>query len=339
METYNTHPTLKLQRELSRCAHAVASREYNRACASVSDDVCKSDVIATHARSLSSSILRVQLSDIKNRMTQLEFVTWMRFFLRIPQLARLGNARHSIELGYQAEECFHHHQKGNKRLLDLHANHANSGCPSSAAGLSRRHTLFKWAIYYAAKEAGCEVTMEPKTENLLLKQFTADQCRALFPKKPSKTIKARIETLKNDLNQVETMEHGHEKNKLVRLINNECKILHKQHLTKGLRIDVQITDHQSGHEKWVDTTCIHPTCQSRIQAEWKDTQNPITSYELDRKEGKQNLTTKIVGHAVKTQTRFKHQIYSPLVTIAHKQKIDRKRNQTPIFIAAVASTL
>jgi len=89
----------------------------------------------------------------------------------------------------------------------------------------------------------------------------------------------------------------------------------------------------------VDTTCIHPTCQSRIQAEWKDTQNRITSYELYRKEGKQNLATKTVGHAVKSQTRFKHQTYSPLVTIAQKQKIDGKRTQSPIFIAAVANNL
>ena len=139
--------------------------------------------------------------------------------------------------------------------------------------------MFKWAIYHAAKEAGCEVNMEPKTENLLLKQFTADQCKVLFPKKPSKSLSTHIGKLGKELVRVETMKHGQERDQLKQWLSNEYKLLHRQHLTKGLRIDVQIIDQHTGHQRWVDTTCIHPTCQSRIQTEWKDTQTRISSYE------------------------------------------------------------
>lgn len=69
--------------------------------------------------------------------------------------------------------------EGYHRLLDIHSNHANSG--------------FKCDMHYSAQEAGLEVNMEPQTENLLLKQYTNQQCRVIFPKKLFKAIKAEID--------------------------------------------------------------------------------------------------------------------------------------------------
>jgi hypothetical protein len=269
VEIYETKTTLKLQKVLSMCAHAVAARELKVSCSKVTNDVCKSDIIATHTRSLSVCLLRAPLSDPANRMTALEFVTWIRFFLSIPQLARLGNARYSDQLGYHAEECLHTHFSGPRRLLDIHANHANSGCPSAAAGLHTRHSLFKWAVFYLAKEAGCSVVMEPQTANLLLKQFSAVQCRALFPAKPSKLVQKEVRQLQENLKAIETMAPGHERTVKLNVLNGQCRMLYERHKTKGLRVDVQITDPHSGEERWVDTTCIHPTCKTRIKMEFK----------------------------------------------------------------------
>ena len=36
---------------------------------------------------------------------------------------------------------------------------------------------------------------------------------------------------------------------------------------KGLRIDVQLRDTFTGREWWLDATCVHPTCASRLASE------------------------------------------------------------------------
>ena len=46
-----------------------------------------------------------------------------------------------------------------------------------------------------------------------------------------------------------------------------------------------------------------------------------------------------VGQAVLDQERSKQTLYAPLVSIAAKQQQDGKRQHTPKFIAAAASTL
>ena len=117
----------------------------------------KSDLVAAHA-SAHAKVLRAPLSFSPNRIPEYEFRSWMRFFLSLPPLTRLGNAQLDPDLGYEVEHCLTHPH----RALDAHGNHANSGCPTAAAGLSARHTALKYSIYYAAQEAGCYAAMEPK---------------------------------------------------------------------------------------------------------------------------------------------------------------------------------
>ena len=217
-----------------------------------------------HSRSRTATILRAQLSEPSNRITAPNFISWMRFFLQIPPLIRLGNATHSDKLGYSAEKCTHNHLKDHHRLLDIHANHANSGCPSAVAGRSWRHSLLEWSVYYAAKEAGLTVTMEPKTQNLLLGKFSALRCQGLFPKQANKNIQTEIKKLKKEIEETQMLNPGPERSAKESALDNACRMLHNQHKTKGLRIDLQITDQQTQQEMWVDTTCIHSTCQSRI---------------------------------------------------------------------------
>ena len=131
----------KLQKECAACTEA---------------DISASDVIAEHSRSIASIIFRASLADPYNRMTRYEFIAWTRWWLRLPQPQRLGNARYSDELGYSAEQCLQPHLKNQEQWMDVHGNHANSGCPSAAAGRGRRYKLLLWRIYYKAKQAGAQ---------------------------------------------------------------------------------------------------------------------------------------------------------------------------------------
>jgi hypothetical protein len=262
----------------------------------------------------------------------------MRFFLRIPPLARLGNARHSDQLGYEAEQCMHIHLKDHYRLLDIHANHANSGCPSSIAARSWRHKLLKYAVYNAAKEADLIVAMEPKTRNILLGQFSAQLCQTLFPKKPSKAIQVEIEKIKKELSATKALGPGPERTTREIALNNACRMMQAQHQTKGLRIDVQITDPHTQQEIWVDTTCIHPTCRTRIRSEMKFINSKIKDQELRRNGGQSERNVGEVGQAVTDQTQNKHDVYGPLIDVAKKQTIDGMRTHDPIFLAAAVST-
>jgi len=132
-------------------------------------------------------------------MAAAEFISWMQYFLEIPLLYKLANEKFEEDIGYVVETCTHHHLKRKHKRLDVHANHANSGCPSAVAGRSWRHSLIKWTVYNAAKEADLIVTMEPKTRNILLGQFSTQMCQSLFPKKPNKETQKEISKIKNKL--------------------------------------------------------------------------------------------------------------------------------------------
>ena len=73
--------------------------------------------------------------------------------------------------------------------------HHNSGCPSAALGLNWRHSALKFALRRFGQEAGLQVDMEPQTHDLLLRQFTAPECRVLFPKCVSAAQQLETKTL------------------------------------------------------------------------------------------------------------------------------------------------
>ena len=122
-------------------------------------------------------------------------------------------------------------------------------------------------------------------------------------------------------------------------LDKMCDLMHEQHNTKGLRVDIQIKDQSSNQEIWVDTTCIHPTCMSRIRAELKQVKEEIR-FDEDQRRGINNhdRELKFEGDASRDQTRFKHKTYSPLIPISKKQTNDGRRMKQPQFLAGVVTT-
>ena len=135
------------------------------------------------------------------------------------------------------------------------------------------------------------------------------------------------------------MKHGHLRASKMIALNNQCRMLHERHKTKGLRIDVQITDPYSGEQRWVDTTCIHPTCKTRISSEFKCTIQKLQAQEKARTDNVMDPMDRKQWYAVNAQTSRKHAVYAPLMTVALKQFADGRRSRKPIFLAAVVSSL
>ena len=182
-----------------------------------------------------------------------------------------------------------------------------------------------------AQEAGAEANLEPATHLLLLNQFTPEQCRGLFPKKPTKQMQTEISDLLAQLRAAVSAEDKARLSKEFEAKYAACMARNK-HDSTGLRIDVQIIDHQTGQELWVDTTCVHPTCKSRLDAEHQDT--------MDRLAARQGAAAKPCNsHAAIAQTTKKRADHAPLLAIATKQHLDGRRAMKPTFLAAVGTTL
>jgi hypothetical protein len=152
-------------------------------------------------------------------------------------------------------------------------------------------------------------------------------------------VQDEVNKLLNEIIAIRRMNPGHERNVRQIALDRKCNMLHEQHKTKGLRIDVQITETFTGEERWVDATCIHPTCQTRIEDEFRNTKKIIAAYEEARTKNTNNTKFVKIGYAVKDQTGHKHTVYSPLITVANKQVVDGRRRRAPVFLAAATSTL
>ena len=108
-----------------------------------------------------------------------------------------------------------------------------------------------------------------------------------------------------------------------------CNAARHRSENKALRVDVSLLDHDTGSEVYVDTTCIHPTCQSRLKKEL----SRITERLSDP------LNPKLrAGFAVEAQTEHKHKDYDPLVEVARKQLANGRRTSAPVFYATVVTT-
>ena len=128
------------------------------------------------------------------------------------------------------------------------------------------------------------------------------------------------------------MEPGREREKQQVAVETMCDLMQKQHGTKGLRVDLQIKNPSSNQEIWVDVTCIHPTCKSRIGPELKKINEEII-LEDDRRRGMNNYGQKMKsdGYAARQQTRCNHKTYGPLLSIAKKQVQDGRIHCEPEF--------
>jgi hypothetical protein len=359
VEVYNNTPFLKLQKELSHQVHLAAFEDIRSMESVEGAGVTQSDVIHAQTSTFFSRLFTISLADKRNRICRQDFIAMVRFFYRIPQLGRLGKATRRAGDDYDSEECRSDRKAcTNNSVLDVTANHANCGCPSATFARHGRHTSIKRVIHRFAVKAGVQSRLEPSTSNILLNQYTPQECRSMFPKNPSAQVKDFAARLRRELAKIRNIPASDERVRLEADINHILEEI-DENSTKGLRLDVQIIGRDE--EMWVDCTCVHPSCKTRLSKQYKDTRENIGSKGIvaprcpDMKED----TVDSPGHdtsdsshsqaraaentyytytAIDTQ-KHKHNVYSPLMDVAHAQHIDGARRIMPQFMGAVVTTL
>ena len=163
---------------------------------------------------------------------------------------------------------------------------------------------------------------------MLLGQFDSATC-AQFKKQVTKKDKAHIAHLTALINEVQEQPPNELRDQKLAELTSFCNAARHKSENKALRVDVSLVDHDTGNEVYVDTTCIHPTCKSRIKDELKRTTERLS----DPRNPKLRA-----GFAVEAQTEKKHTDYQPLVDVARKQLANGRRTSAPTFYAAVVST-
>ena len=138
---FEQKPSLKLLRVLSRAAHAGARdrmlEDIRVHATETKAHAC--DYVHANALSQASRVFYAKLSEKHNRMTPTDFVAWVRFFVRLPQIPCHNGPTKFPGLDYQAEKCLN--GKCKQAAIDLHGNHTHGKCASASAGLHYKHKL------------------------------------------------------------------------------------------------------------------------------------------------------------------------------------------------------
>jgi hypothetical protein len=190
-----------------------------------------------------------------------------------------------------------------------------------------------------AKEAGLEAEMEPSTRAILLNRYSEEQCRGLAPKLPTKEQKQEAAKVLNHLKAKEHMGlETKEEKKVTEGMFSKLKALNsKNQQLVGLRVDAWFKDTRTGEEIMIDTTGVHPNCESLRKAEVKRTLQNIKDG-FNPAAGTKGAKI-FSGRAVQEATKRKITLYTPLMGLATKQAVDGLRSKPPEFLAVACSTL
>ena len=124
----------RMQKRLTHVAHAVLADRLHQELVTGAGDAATQDLVAACSADFSARIFTAQLSDKHNRLTPGEFVCFMRRFLQLPPLVRLGNAAPREGYDYDLERCMGDHAKEEDAWLDLYGSHDNGNCAPHHAG-------------------------------------------------------------------------------------------------------------------------------------------------------------------------------------------------------------
>ena len=336
---YDNSPGIKLQKELSDVANQVAHRAHLASCALTHPTVSESDFILEHSASTQSTIFKAPLSNPFFRFTP---ITFRRFFLQFTRMPNIPNTDQLFidpSFDYLVGHCQANH-KHRFPQLDLHNNHGNSGCPSSAFARYTRHNLVNRTIAKHATEAGFDVTIEPDTcTKLLARLYAPNTTAVLFPNSHSQVLRAKLVKLRGEIDQAELKPPGPAREKALRDHRALQRVLEadmNRSGKKALRADLLCIDTdigQSGRSYVCDFTCISTTVTSNRKKETKDTIARLAQHELSRSSSMAPPLAPpySVLHAAKTKVTK----YSPLISLMSELHI-RGLRDTPVDFLEMA---
>ena len=315
-----TNRAPKMQQRWGKEIHAAAARRLGPLEAALGD--C--DLVASQARAKPvGPILNLRLSNRFNRFTPAQFVAWFRWQFRVPQLARLGNAGAD-----GVEQCL---GRCAKRDVDLYGNHANKGCMATLAARGSRHSRLKHVVSFHGAKAGCVVSWvkEETTPELLLHQFSLEQCQAMFPKRAKAKLAVQARKLERELRAAATLAPAEREAKQRELSVQLEALVESVEDGAGLRLDGTLSHLPSGEQVWYDTTTVHTTCSTKLTAELALTRKRQAA-------GKEGKDMQSAGLMAVHQTKLDR--YALLAALAERQALDGLRSTAPIILPVAVST-
>ncbi len=189
-----------------------------------------------------------------------------------------------------------------------------------------------------AKEAGLEAVPEPATYDLLLGQFSAKDCKRVFPKRMSAASQTAYDALERASNFITSASCTFTPEEKQAFIQNHLDKLPLVEDQVGLRIDASFRNPETDEVLWIDTSVVHTSAPSYIKAELKS----IVKRKLCEDASKQYMLPHAQHNdsspAMLHRETDKVKKYSRLVTVAKKQKVDGTRTSVPTFYPFVVSS-
>ena len=292
------------------------------------------DLVAACSKDIGHVVFTARLSDKYNRLSPDEFICWTRRYLQLPPLTRLGNAAPREGFDYDMEECMGDHNEGEDAWLDIYGNHGNGSCAPTMHGKHKGHTLLKWAISrFANKVPGVQCNVEPHTHDVLLGQYSEEQCKMLFPKQPSAERNKMVKEILDELDAIHGLDDGPERTQRTRALAEKTDVLnattHKEE-KKAVRLDIQLS--HGPDELLVDATITHSLSKTNRAAEAKRTWERLTNGQ-DIKAIRDKPAA-----AIETARKKKFHTYNPVLYVIKKQVLDQRRTKEPQFTPAAVTT-
>ncbi len=214
-----------------------------------------------------------------------------------------------------------------KRRIDLHGNHANRGCMATLAARGGKHSRLKHAVSFHGAKAGCVVSWvkEETVPELLLQQFTIQQCQAMFPKRVKVELAAQARKLELEFRGAAKLAPGAREAKLQELAQQLQALVDSVENGAGLRLDGTISHLPSGEQVWYDTTAVHTTCSTKLKAELELTRKRTAA---GKEEGKKIVSAGLMATHQKKLDR----------ALAERQTQDGLRTSAPMILPVAVST-
>ena len=186
-------------------------------------------------------------------------------------------------------------------------------------------------VSHHAAKAGCIATWvrEDSTAELLLHQFTPQQCSTMFPLKTPAALAEGARQALTDLRATATLPTGQREARLVELDARLQELRDSVVDGHGLRLDGTILHPASGKQVWFDVSAVHTTCKTYLKGEVKST--------LERRAaGKEGAGRQ--SAALMEAHQDKVDRYSLLEAMVERQVLAGLRTAAPLFLPAVIST-
>jgi hypothetical protein len=292
-----------------------------------------SDVVHMHlilSRSQWTRILRADLHDRYNRVEPAKFVHAARYHLGLPPLLRPNLAHEAVGGHGQANMCCAGHDV--PQHIDPTGDHAVA-CLTTRKSRAAMHNNFRSLVARFAREAGCDVEVEPNTQDVLYNAFSADECRLMFCRNPTKADRTRASEVRGLINKVHSASTMVEK-EAARAKIKEIAVSAPGRLV-GLRLDIVLTSPDGlASPAYVDVGLIHPTSASVLSKQAKFVQGcQAARLQADPRATVNDMSG--MNSAALTMAENKKAVrYAPIIEIAATLS-GAKNRPTPVFYPAL----